>query len=99
MWVHPDNSWLRIHFEQITLKKHCISRSQEKEAGGMNLGLLLQLPYKSILISCKERQRETMWQYIGYAESDEEGQILIHLGQKQYQILKQHVTVMIRGKC
>lgn len=35
--------------------------------------------------------------YIGYADSDEEGQILIHLGQKQYQMSKQRVTVMIGG--
>lgn len=47
----------------------------------------------------QERQRETKWQDIRYTDNDEERQILIHLGQKQYQVLKKRVTVMFRRKC
>lgn len=47
----------------------------------------------------QKRQRETKWQDIRYTDSDEEGQILIHLGQKQCQVLKQRATVMFRAKC
>lgn len=54
MWVHPDNSWLHIPLEQITLKKHSVSRIQEKEVVGMNLALLLQLSYNGSLISCRK---------------------------------------------
>lgn len=35
-----------------------MSRSQEKEVVGMSLALVLQLPYKGILVSCrKDREK------------------------------------------
>lgn len=64
----------------------------------MNIALLPQLSYNGILISCRKNRKKPNDGTLGMLTVMKRGKILIHLGQKQCQILKQRVTVMIRGK-